>query len=112
MQLSTHFTISDLYRAERLIFEYNRVSQSTRILCGLVIVTRNYRYNDRVEADGDPALTAAHTALEGVPGPVGLSSAEAHISFLETSDATLATGEDIAKGTSPSRSIQCRPAPG
>jgi len=46
----------------------------------------------------------ARRALERVPGSVGLSSAEAYISLLETSDTTLATGEDTAKDTGPSPS--------
>jgi len=67
-------------------------------------VILNRSHDDGVETHRDPAITAeTHTASERVPGFVGHSSAEAHISLLETSDATFTIGEDAVKDTSPSR---------
>jgi len=60
-----------------------------------------YRSHDvGVEAHQGPAVAAeTDTAPERVPGAVGCPSAEAHLSSLKTTIASLVTGENAAKDT-------------
>jgi len=66
----------------------------------LYAVTFN-RHDGRVEAIPYPAVTAkAHSSTQGIPGLVGRPSAEAHLSLVETTIATVTAGKDTAEDTS------------
>jgi len=66
----------------------------------LKTVTLYRRHDVGVEAHQGPAVAAeTDTAPERVPGAVGCPSAEAHLFSLETTIASLVTGEDAVKDT-------------